>query len=322
MAKQVTKAMAEERPEKRTVREIWVDEVRRIEASGEREDVPLYLTLPGEFGLDIKALIDAGVVELTETQAVANPESLRLVALESSPITYVRFRQRFPGVMAIQNDLKSLLQGESLFAWPGKDKRAPFRARVVNLDLDCALEATVESGQLAFPTLALVRKLALLHAEPDPVDWTLCLTLHGELNWDAAGDKKACSFLATNFAREATFAEHARATLGEELFGRIKDDPKHLGASGLSPSQQQLVMMVIVPKQIAFDAHKFGWSVETTENLRYGGSGSRAPMVTWVLRFRWDVRATTHPDALYSEALAAALARRGFITAKGELKRG
>ena len=321
MAKTVAQAMGEERPEKRAVRDIWVDEVRRIDATNPREDVPLYLTLPGEYGLDIKALIDAGVVELTETQAVADPESLRLVALESSPISYVRFRRRFPGVMAIQNDLKSLLQGEGYFSWPGKDQRAPFRAQVVNLDLNCALEATVESGQLAFPTLALVRKLALLHADPDPVDWTLCLTLHAALNWDAAGEKKACSFLAANFARDATFAEQAQATLGDELFSRISDASKKLNAERLAASEQQLIMMVIVPKQIAFDAHKFGWSIETGENLRYGGTSRRAPMVTWVLRFRWDARATTQPDAVYREALAGALARRGFITARGELKR-
>jgi hypothetical protein len=314
--------MADDRPEKRAVRDIWVDEVRRVDQAVGREDLPLYLTLPGEYGFDIQALIDAGVVPLSETLAVANPDELRVVAVESSPVRYVRFRQRFPGLMAIQGDLKSLLQGDGFFSWPGRDKRAPFRARVVNLDFDCALEATVVSGQLAFPILALVRKLAMLHAEPDPVDWSLCLTLHGELNWDDPGEERARRFLTANFERDCTFAEHAMATLGDDVYARIVNDPAQSKMGLLSAGEQQRVLMVIVPKQIAFDAHKFGWSVETVENLRYGGVAKRAPMVTWVLRFRWDERATTEPDAVYRDALATALARRGSITAAGEVRRG
>jgi hypothetical protein len=313
--------MAQERPEKQTVRGLWVEEVKRVDAVGGPDDVPLYLTTPGEYGLDIQALIDAGIIERTETQAVADPERLRVVALESSPIAYVAFCRRFPGVKAIQTDLKSLLQSESLFRWPGKDSRSVFRARVVNLDLNCALDATVESGQLAFPTLALVRKVGILHGEPNPLDWTLCLTLHGELNWDTAGAEKACRFLADNFGRDTTFADDACEALGKDLFDRILADPSAASKRSFSPAEQQAMLMVIVPKQIAFDAHKFGWSVDTVQNLRYGGGHGRGRMVTWVLRFSWDARCSTEADVVYREGLARALSQRGKIDTAGNLTR-
>ena len=79
--------------------------------------------------------------------------------------------------------------------------------------------------------------------------------------------------------------------------------------------------MVLVPKRIAFDVHRDGWSVETTENIRYGGTDHRAPMVTWIMRFRWDARASTHPETVYREALASALLRCGQIDANGNLTR-
>jgi hypothetical protein len=89
----------------------------------------------------------------------------------------------------------------------------------------------------------------------------------------------------------------------------------------MDAQRQQRVLMVLVPKQIAFDAHTRGWSIDTVENLRYGGFGDRAPMVTWVLRFSWDARARTQPEQLYREALGRALARQGHIDAEGVLRR-
>jgi hypothetical protein len=313
--------MAADRPEKRIVRDLWVEEVRRVDEAPDPGGVPLYLTMPGSRGTDISLLVDEGILELEENEALKAPEEMRLVAIESSPIANVELRKLYPGIKVLEADLPGLLRSESLMNWPDRSQRPFFRARVVNLDLNDPLKASVKDNQLWFPVLALVYKLAMLHTDP-AVDWTLCLTLHGEVIWEDGSAKKACEFMLANFERDPEFAEQARATLGADLFAAISGDSNGDCLYNLDPTDQQRILMVIVPKRIAFDTHRLGFCLDTVENLRYGGSGTRAPMVTWILRFAWDERASTDADSIYGEALPRILARRGYITARGLLRRG
>lgn len=319
MVRAVDEAMAADRPEKATVRQLWVEEVARVDGTPDPGDVPLYLTTPGALGKDIALLIEHGILELEENEAVKEPEKLRLVAIENSLIARVELRKRFPGIKVLETDLRSVLKAENMMNFPDKSQRPLFRARVVNLDLEDPLEAEVADGQLRFPLLTLVHKIAVLHTEP-AVDWTLCLTMHGEAIWHGHSAKKACDFLIANFERDATFAAQAQVTLGLDVFDAICTGRGRV-LKELERRDQRLVLMVLVPKRIAFDAHRYGWSVDTVENLHYGGAGNKAGMVTWILRFKWDERATTEADVLYGEALARILARRGHITARGLLRR-
>jgi hypothetical protein len=314
--------MAAERPEKQTIRGIWVDEVRRIVQAPSPQPVPRYLTLPGALGRDIEALSVGGVIQLTETGALANPERLEIVAVERSPEAVVQLNRRFPGLKILEQPIESLLRSTGPLNWPQGEHRNLFRAEVVNLDLDEPLKAEMDQGQLSFPVLGLIRKLSVLHAVAPPVDWTLCLTLHGEVIWPEECDAPASRLLASNFQLDEDFANDARDVLGGELNDALQEDPPTVKFADLSRADQQRLLMVLVPKRIAFDAHRDGWKVDTTENLRYGGSQQRARMVTWVLRLTWDPRATTEPTTLYREALAAALDRRGHIDASGGLHRG
>jgi len=321
MTRAVDDAMAAERPEKQTVRELWIDEVELQDQSPPDTRVPLYLTLPGARGGDIEALIDRGVLRRTGTPAIEEPEALKVVAIEHSPTAIIALQTRYPGLKIVEKSVADMLHSTGPLQWPVGKEKTYCRAQVVNLDFDTPLKGVVEHGQLVFPALALVRKLATLHASPSPIDWTLCLTLHGEAVWDTATDAMVCQFLAANFVRDVGFSEAARAVIGAELHEAICTDPGNVGLTGLDHAAQQAVLMVLVPKQIAFDAHSVGWNVDTVENLRYGGTSGRAPMVTWVLRFRWDARATTDPEAVYREALGRALRRRGHIAADGVLQR-
>lgn len=319
MRRPVDNAMAAERPEKQTIRELWVQEAKRLEAEWSPGDAPLYLTLPGERGGDIHAMAENGIIELAENGAIADAEQLKLVAVEGAPGAVVKLQTAFPGLKILEQPLGNLLHSTNPTTWPTREIKQVFRARVVNLDLNAPLEAKVQNQQIVFPVLELVQKVVVLHAD-EPRDWTLCLTLHGEIVWTAQTEKMACLFLQSNFQRDEQFSEQARAALGDDLHATICGSPSKVGVRTMDADAQQRVLMVLVPKQIAFDAHTRGWSIDTVENLRYGGSGGRAPMVTWVLRFRWDARARTQPEELYREALGRALARRGHIDTDGVLR--
>lgn len=314
--------MAAERPEKQTVRALWVEEVSRADAVTPGESVPLYVTLPGARGGDIQALIDGGLLVLAETSAVKDIRSMRVVAIERSPDAVVALGKRFPGLKILDQPLESLLKSTGSFRWPEGEHHQLFRAQVLNFDLEEPLNAVTKDGQLWFPELALIRKLAVMHAAPPCVDWTLCLTLHGEMSWTQEGDKLACCFLAENFSRDPEFASKAKGVLGDALYTAIAEKPNSAKVRLRGWDEQQRVSMVLVPKRIAFDAHGEGWSVDTVENLRYGGSSGRAPMVTWVMRFRWEPRASSEPDTVYREALTRTLQRLGRIDANGVLHRG
>jgi len=312
--------MAAARPEKATVRGLWVEEVRAARDATPPEVVPLYVTLPGAEGGDIQALIDAGIIGLEENGAIAAEDGLRIVAVENSPGAVIQLQSRFFGLKILEEPLHSLLHSTSPVAWPVGEHRRFFRGQVVNLDLDGPLGAEVESGQLAFPVLALIKKLSTLHAQPPHIEWSLCLTLHGDFDWTPEAERLALTFLKANLERDAAFSTAAETALGGSLHQALLN-PDTLSAQELTPEDKQRLLMVLVPKRIAFDVHRDGWSVETTENIRYGGTEHRAPMVTWIMRFRWDVRTSTHPEIVYGEALAGVLRRCGQIDADGNLTR-
>ena len=244
-----------------------------------------------------------------------------LVAIESSAGAVIELQRRFPGLKILQEPVANLLHSSSPLTWPTGETRRFFRACVVNLDLTESLAAEVQNDQLIFPVLSWVHKVTQLHAAPPRLNWTLCLTLHGEISWTQRSDKLACIFLRENFERDHEFSAQAKAVLGDDLHDAICRRPGRVGIRDLEADIQQRILMVLVPKQIAFDAHSVGWSVDTVENLRYGGTERRAPMVTWVLRFTWDTRARTQPDKVYREALARSLLRGGHIDSDGVLQR-
>jgi hypothetical protein len=321
MMSKVDDAMAAQRLEKRAIRELWVEEVRRADSDEPDPDVPLYLTLPGKQGGDLRALVEAGVIELTETGAIAETNPIRVVAVEGSTDAVLELSQTFPGLKILEHRLEDLLKATSDLAWPSKATRRWFRAQVVNFDINTPLKAELHQKQLVFPVLRMVEKVARMHAQEPCVDWTLCLTLHGELVWTDDVDRLICRFLARNFRDEPEFSEQAKVVLGHELHEAICECPDEAGLCQRSVDDQQNVLTVLVPKRIAHESHQRGWHVDTAENLRYGGSDGKAPMVTWILRFTWDERTSTEPAVVYRESLKLTLQNQGYIDAQGKVRR-
>ena len=89
----VDRAMAQTRAEKQTMRKLWAQLVRRV--AGFSVPPAFYLTLPGANGLDIKELIDQGLITATEVGGIHGSDQDKLLAVEASPAAVLQLQRRF-----------------------------------------------------------------------------------------------------------------------------------------------------------------------------------------------------------------------------------
>ncbi len=310
-------AMAENRPEKKAVRNLWLEEVRAIAQQNPGGNEPWYLSLPGSEGLDIQMLIEDGLISLTEVNSIAEKDQGKVVAVESSNRAVAALQRKFVGLQIREVDFRSLIRAEGVFRWPEGDDEKFCRARVVNLDLNCPLEADIDDRNVTFRVLAWIEKLCHIHAKPPRLDWTLCLTLHGEIAWPEDANRYAQKFLRENLGREPFFDEGCRAFFGADLYEATTGEIA-ANFNDFDRTEQQKIVMVLVPKIISRLVHDKGWRVRTERNLRYG-TGQHAPMVTWIVKFTWDQEALAEPDANYCEALRNIFSGAGVVTGEGEI---
>jgi hypothetical protein len=317
MHRPIDVAMGENRPEKETVRGLWVDAVS--EAEDDPDGPPLYLTLPGAHGHDVQRLIDAKLVRLAQNGAVAREDIWKVVAVESNNDAFLALKRRLPGLRVLNENVKGILSSTGPLTWPRGQNEAWCRARVVNLDLSSALGCERDpDDKLVFPTIQLIWKLAQLHLKQPSLDWVLCLTVAAQIDWAPENCRAIQQFLCENFEREENFARASRALLGERLFNLLMAE-EAVDMTKLSGKDQQALLMVFVPKKIVTETYQLGWRIGTTHNLRYGGPRSQR-MVSWVMHFAREPRVTAEPKAVYSESLAGTLVSAGAIAADGQLQ--
>lgn len=319
----VTLAMVEERPEKDVMRELWAECVGEVATQNFTEECdpspPLYLSLCGAKGLDILKLVERGIVARTETGAIAEADLGKIVAIESDPGAALELRETFSGLDVLDRKVEDLLSMPSDMAWPDRKLRRVLRSRVVNLDLNASLAARIQQNQLQFPLVKMIEKFAVLHAQDPHVNWSLCLTLHADLTFDAGALGRISSFLAENFKKEEVYAAVSSGLLGTDLYEKLAEGkcPDEV-INDLEPVDIQNLLMALIPKRIICDTHRHGWKVTTRRNLRYGAAPA-APMVSWILDFEWDPRGSSAPQELYSESLEGAVASVEEIDSNGEL---
>jgi hypothetical protein len=318
MTDTVNTAMAEERPEKQTMRQIWVERILDAPEPGEGE--PLFLTLAGAEGLDVQALVEAEVIGTTETGAILAADKDKVIAVEAREEAFLSLSERFKGLRILKARIEHLLKGEHPFNWPVGEHLKLFRARVINLDFDGPLRVGISGGQLVFPQITWIRKVADIHAHETPLDWTLFLTFQSEIHWPEEAEARVKTLLADNFERSADYSQLAERLLGETPFAGIRTTDQELRLSELERSVQQRLLMALVPKKICRELSGSGWRVVTRNNLHYGGAGRRAPMVSFVFDLRWDERGTSEPDAVYLESLLDSIAEPARIDGSGELR--
>lgn len=317
MAPSVHNAMADNRPEKQTMRGLWVEE---FAAAGEpSEGAPVYLTLAGAKGLDIKALAEAGLITLSENGAIAAEDAEKIVAIEADEEAFLQLRGAIDGLDARLGRIENLLGSESSFSWPGNKLRPIFRAPVINFDFDRSLIVKVKDGQLVFPQLIWVRKVAEIQAQPPQREWCLLLTFQGEVQWPAEVEAAVIELLADNFQNTEGFSDLAAKLLGADAFAAISNGGGEPRLSELPRRTQQCILMTLVPKKMLQLMRGHGWRIETKRNICYGGTGSRAPMVSFVFRFGWDEQASTQPEVIYRDCLLGAVEEPVLIDPEGEL---
>jgi len=281
-----------------------------------QDDVPLYLTLGGAEGRDIHLLAEQGIIHLTEVGGLAELSQRRVVAVESSPMAVATLQRKLPGLKILEIAIGALVRGEGPTTFPTGEHEYCCRARIINLDLNSMLTPKTDNGHITFPVLTWIRKFSQLHAKRPRVNWTLLLTLHGEIKWDAVTAKSVEQFLAENFRREPEFAAKCNGLLGDALYQAIVAGTSDF--STLSRTTQQKVLMAFVPKKLAQITQSDGWRVDTRRNIYYGEEGE-APMVTWVLDFITDGRIASVPEQVYRESLRTVLSGVAFISAQGAL---
>jgi hypothetical protein len=317
MTRDVDAAMEEERPEKIRLRKLWLEKLRSYKERFPNDIVPLYLTLSGAHGHDIQLLINNGFIRLTEIGAIAPEDQGIAVAIESNSTAVLHLQRRIPGLKILAQPFDSFIHSTRLTVFPQGGSIKLCQARVINLDLNEPVKFRDVDGELQFPPLQWIKKLCVLHAETR-IEWCLLLTLHGEALWESDETKAVAEFLSENFSREPEFGLASKKVLGNELYSRIVAGTIP-AAKRLSTTEQQKLLMVYVPKRIAQIAPTDGWRAETIHNLRYGGVANRAPMVTWVIDFRWDTRVSRQPDAVYRDSLKLILVGAGEIAEDGTL---
>ena len=76
--------------------------------------------------------------------------------------------------------------------------------------------------------------------------------------------------------------------------------------------------MIFVQKKIVELVNDQKWRIEVSHTLRYGKSGA-APMVTWIIDFRWDQNAAKKPLELYFKNVEATIAAPGHVRGDGQI---
>jgi hypothetical protein len=309
--------MSAERIEKEAIRSLWLAAVKEVAKEHPETDVPWYLTLSGAEARDIQLLIDEGLLGLTEVRSIQEKDQHKVVAVENSNQAILELQKRLPGLKIKRAPFQNLIHGNDVFSWPEGDDVKYCRAHIVNLDLNDPLRGITCGGEVNFPVLSWIRKLCQLHSRAPRYNWTLCLTLHGEIVWPEEVNTWIKNFFAENLRREPDFATACREFLGEELVNQVTDGAP-IDFCTLDREGQQKIIMVMVPKMIAKLVHIEGWKVSTQRNLSYGQEGY-APMVTWIVRFTWSSHGSSQPDALYRTALKDIFSGAGVIAENGKI---
>ncbi|QDW29019.1 hypothetical protein FFF93_003925 [Arthrobacter sp. KBS0702] len=265
-------AMASASESKNYIRSRWIQEINRRRVG--HDSGVLYVTLCGAHGLDISALIDAGVIGLTENDSIAAADAGLVVAYEKNMPAVAAVKRKFPGLKVVESDIHEKLRVGALFASPSREDKQIFRAPVINLDYDGNVR--IQDGKSPFVEAAV--RLAEFHAS-DMKSWSLLITANASISWDEDGQKWAKSFLSQYLEEELVLSQKVQSDvrfLAEDCDLRQVDF-----------DVQQYIVSIFLPLRLADDLVSRHWLVSPSSVFVYSGGGG-APMVSWILSIDHD----------------------------------
>jgi hypothetical protein len=306
------------RPAKDYIRQQWAEVIDELTSFWNNDEV-LYTTLTGAEAYDIKLLIDRGLLERTESGAIAEKDSHKVIAVESNLDTIRKLKFELPGLNVVPTRIEEIVGGHrNPLSFPDKKNKEIARARVLNLDYNSSLKLESKDGEFIHDQLEVVRKLALLHGRPELREpWCMFLTLNGSINWDKTVQTQVFAHIGVFMDQQPTISQNLQAILGDRTFGWVQN-----GFTGdivkETPDIQQKVLSIFVPGRIASITSRIGWKVTTRASWCYGGETGAAPMCTWILYFNWDARYDSQPEIVLKDSLASLLDNCGIITSGGK----
>lgn len=271
-------AMDSERPAKQVVRSWWVqlaaERIDEARSSGR----PLYLTLPGG-GHDIRALLDAGVIERNESGGIADGDRDLVIAIERNAMAATVIRQQFPNITTHPVPVSDFLAGDNAVTYPEGRRRKHARAALVNLDLNGSYSVDEDGSNVE---LRWITKFAHLHGrsgDAPACSWVLCLTLNASrVDGDAGRVDDQVGFLL----EQATHSPVLSALISD-LAPWVRA-PKYRFSQESDSSRIQRLLMLLVPVKLATLFPSLGWRVTCLRVGLYGhDSEETAPMVTFVI---------------------------------------
>lgn len=312
-ARPVDVAMRADRPAKDAVRSKWIEVLKGLQ--DQPGPYPSYLTLPGAEGKDIQLLVENGLISLTENGGIATESVNYCVAVENSKIAVFNLQKRYPGLRIIEQDIKSVLRGDSGLVYPDRADRPYCQAHVVNLDLQQTLAGEFVADDVSFPVFRWIEKFGSLHLDCPHRSWHLLLTLNATVEWSSDLCGWVTDFLRDNFEKVAAFREGASRVLAPEVFKAIQDGKKTAFGKLQLPVRQRL-LLVIIPKAIGYFLCRQGWRITTKLNAEYIGANG-APMVTFIFNLTKPAGYHRH-EKFYIETVSQCLLNVERITPDGQ----
>jgi hypothetical protein len=306
-------AMGENRPAKAVVRQWWVDQIRDRKTTAVRYGVPVYMTLPGAEGRDIRALIDAGVIAVTEAGGITDEDSRLLVAFESNMQSLGALKKNFPNLDVQGQTVEAYLGGQALDNYPSSaSSKQRMRACVVNLDYNRSWKPDATGTA---PPMRSIEKIAQIHTRTNDrpsIDWCLALTLHAQLN----GPPEALEINHEYLREQAEFYPAFKDVISVAAPWLLSSG-YYLTGEG-DERRIQATLMLLVSAKLARLIHQ-GWDIVAVRLGAYGHDTRHAPMVTFMFSLSHSPTVLGAPLAAvgrFYESMSAAatsIARDGTV---------
>ena len=317
----VDRAMMQERPEKTTIRERWIEIIAEVEKQIRTDKKsPLYVTLAGAEGKDIECLINRGIIKKTETGAISTDDKWKVVAIEKNGPTATELRRKYPGLDVRDEDVLSLIRGnaETLFPNPNHKDYHLWKAPVINLDYNSMLKGEVKNGKVVFEVTQTLKKISTIHHEAgSESQWYILLTLNANINLDNDCWREIKQTLKDNMSSVVEFKKDLSSLipLNEsddidcDTIKKIKKESK----------LQQNLLLALIPKYFSQRIRDQRWEFKDVISFAYGNNtAGRARMASWIICIEKPQDLKTD-EQCYQENVGKILKDCSFIDDNGKM---